>query len=88
MTANKDYVFAGNAPYESVNENLARGDCGFRIGPVIDPHSGEYMPLWQGLVGLYELDNEKCTPGEASVVRDSNGRKITLESALEKAGGR
>ena len=84
MRTERDFVFVGNLSKGSEIYNMVRGGNEMRsgrllFGPVMDPHTGEYMPRWQGMRGLYALD----TPFGISCIRDREGTKITLERALQ-----
>lgn len=82
--ADSEFVFVGNTTYDHINNELEKSNGKLRVGPVLDPHTGEYMPLWGGMAGMYAMCNATSVPGEARIVKDLEGRRITLEMAIEK----
>ncbi|MBU2637348.1 MAG: hypothetical protein KJ955_00055 [Nanoarchaeota archaeon] len=84
---NAEFVFVGNTTYDHINDELETSKGTLRVGPVLDPHPGEYRPEWHGmnLIGMYQMCNKTSVPGEARIVKDLDGRRITLERALRIA---
>lgn len=81
---NKDFVFMGNMTYDTLNWGIETGlSEGLRIGPVIDPHTGEYTTQWPCMVGKYVLIDRVIR--ECNIVKGRDGRNITLERALDMA---
>ena len=81
-----EFVFVRNISYGHLNDELERNTTGsLRVGPVLDPNTGEYKPQWPVMVGMYAMCNATSVPGEARILKDRDGRRITLERALRIA---
>ncbi len=83
-TPNSDFVFVGNTGYGRINQLVETSNGTLRVGPVRDPNTGEYKPQWASfLVGMYKMCNKTSVPGSDRIVKDIDGRRITLERALQ-----
>ncbi len=84
MATDEDFLFMGNIGYGSFNwarEKEGLRD-GLRIGPALDPRTGEYTTQWPTMVGYYVLRGKIS---ESAIVRDTEGRPITLDMAINMA---
>ena len=82
-TPNKDFVYIGIAPYSTINYELEKSNGRIRVGPAFN-NIGELISDWGWTVGMYELCNDEHKPVEATIVKDPDGKPITLEKAIAK----